>query len=576
MIGMWSNQTLLAMDGLILVSFWKPLVLLATLCGWAWIVSNVYDKHAARFFLPRENWNLAHLCVGLVAVVVGFGLPIAEPWAFFVSWPAMTLLLIGSLAAYAIAANRDERVPENFKIGLRMLSEMQKKREAKKAVKSLAVVKLAIRGMDKQLVQPPQAETPEYEVRAAAEDVYIKAMLARASQVDLTPGKDQTYLPVWLVDGVKSQGEATPAAMAVKIMDFWKSCAKLDVNDRRRKLTGDLVVEKDGAKHKVRLTSIGVTGGMRLTMLFDPDIAVKRAATDLGLLNEKEPLNQLETLRAIVADEKRGVVVLAGLPDGGRTTTMYTIAAMHDAYTQSVQTVEFEPQLQLEGVRHQAFDAQAEGADFGTMVRSMLRRDPDVLAVAEVPDANTAKEIAKSDNDRTRVYACVRSESAVAAVEGYVRAVGDNALAAKGLRGVVAGRLLRRLCPNCKVEYAPAPELVKKLTGGEAKVERLYKKGGQVLIKNKPEVCPTCGGGGYLGQEGIFEVFPIGDEERELIAAGNFPGLKAAFRKRGMPSIAQAAIRKALMGITSVEEVQRATTGPAPAAQGAAAAPAKA
>jgi len=144
MIGMWSNQTLLAMDGLILVSFWKPLVLLATLCGWAWIVSNVYDKHAARFFLPRENWNLAHLCVGLVAVVVGFGLPIAEPWAFFVSWPAMTLLLIGSLAAYAIAANRDERVPENFKIGLRMLSEMQKKREAKKAVKSLAVVKLAI------------------------------------------------------------------------------------------------------------------------------------------------------------------------------------------------------------------------------------------------------------------------------------------------------------------------------------------------------------------------------------------------------------------------------------------------
>jgi type II secretory ATPase GspE/PulE/Tfp pilus assembly ATPase PilB-like protein len=337
-----------------------------------------------------------------------------------------------------------------------------------------------------------------------------------------------------------------------------------------------LVVEKDGVKHKVRLTSIGITGGMRLTMLFDPDIAVKRAATDLGLLSEKEPLNQLETLRAIIADEKRGVVVLAGLPDGGRTTTMYTIAAMHDAYTQSVQTVEFEPQLQLEGVRHQAFDAQAEGADFGTMVRSMLRRDPDVLAVAEVPDANTAKEIAKSDTERTRVYACVRSDNAVAAVEGYVRAVGDNALAAKGLRGAVAGRLLRRLCPNCKVEYAPAPDLVKKLTGGETKVERLFKKGGQVLIKNKPEVCPTCGGVGYLGQEGIFEVFPIDDEERELIATGNFPGLKAAFRKRGMPSIAQAAIRKALTGVTSVEEVQRATTGPAPAAQGAAAAPAKA
>ena len=87
----------------------------------------------------------------------------------------------------------------------------------------------------------------------------------------------------------------------------------------------------------------------------------------------------------------------------------------------------------------------------------------------------------------------------------------------------------------------------------------LYKKGGQVLIKNKPEICPVCSGNGYAGQVGVFEVYRFGDEERDAIKHGDLNALRAALRKRGLPSLQQAALRAAVEGVTSVEEVLRVT-----------------
>src|SRR5262249_37380021 len=123
-----------------------------------------------------------------------------------------------------------------------------------------------------------------------------------------------------------------------------------------------------------------------------------------------------------------------------------------------------------------------------------------------------------------------------------------------------------KLCINCRVGYQPSADMLKKLGVPADKPRQLFKKGGQVLIKNKPEVCPVCRGIGYIGQEGIFEVYSMGKAERELIRAGNWQGLRAEFRKRGLPTVQQAALKKALDGVTSVEELLRVTQEPAGAA----------
>ncbi len=566
-----------ASDPMFLVSFWKPVVPLVIFGAWAWVISVVYDKHAGRFFLPREKWNLFHMIMGLVAIAAAYLMPIAGFAGFLAGLGAMIVILVIDLVVYAVQANKDERVPEQFRIGFNVLSNMAEKREAKKVAKTQGQAKLAIKGPNEKgqptvLVPVPEAESPEFAVRTAAEDVYLKAMVNRAAQVDVVPsGKDQTYSVSYLVDGLRVAGETLPAQNAMRIMDFWKAAGKLDVNDRRRKLTSDIVIEQGTMKRKVRVSSIGVSGGMRLTMLFDPEASVLRKPGELGLL-EAQSVEMRELVNQTVAknaDDKpiRGLVLLGGQPDSGRTTTLLSVLQMHDAYTQSVQTLEMELQGTIEGVRHTAFDAQADGPDFATTVRSMLRRDPDVLGVAEMPDAETAQVCAKNDHDRTRIYLGVRADAAMEAVEKYVQAVGDPVLASKGLRGVLVGKLVRKLCTNCKVGYPPAPDMLKKMGLGDVKVQQLFKKGGQVLIKNKPEVCPTCGGVGYLGQEGVFEVFMLDDEARDAIAQNNMPAVKAALKKRGLPTLQQAAVRKAVAGITSVEEMQRvfAAAKPAPA-----------
>jgi type IV pilus assembly protein PilB len=560
----------LAAEGFILMSLWKPLLILLPFVPWGHVVSRVLDKHAARFFLNRDMWNMVHLVAGLLAVMAVLMPYTKSEASFWIGWGIMIVILVADVVVFALVVNKDERVPEEHHLRLDF-SSLQEKREAKAAAKLQGKVELVLKGPDKVAVAAPNVDTPEFGLRVAAEGVYIKAASVRATQIDVAPtGKEGVYAISSLVDGVRTPPEALPAAEAVKIIDFWKSIAKMDVADRRKKQVADIAVERGDSRKKVRLTTIGGQGGPRLTLLMEPEAQVRRKPADLGLL---EP--QMTELKKIIEDA-HGVVLLGAPLDGGRTTSLYTIVKMHDAYTKNVQTIEIDVQDALEGVRQNKFDPQADGAEFSTLTRTIMRRDPDVVAIAELPDAATAKEIARIDQERTRTYVSLKADNALQTMQTWMKAVGDLDAASKCLRGAVAQKLLRKLCMNCRVAYQPSPEMVKKLGLPPDKIKQLFKKGGQVLIKNKPEVCPVCGGGGYLGQDGVFEVFPINDAARAMLKAGDWNGLKVEFRKHGYPTIQQAALRKAIDGVTSVEEVLRITgEGPAPGQAAAAQAAAK-
>ncbi len=549
---------------LTLVSWWKPLVLLLPVIPWAWLVSNVFDKHAARFYLPREQWNAGHLAAGLVAILAAFLMPVPGAAGFWAGLGAMILILGADVAVFVMVTNRDERVPEQHRLKLDF-SKFGEARQAKAAAKKQGKVELVVKQPDKVLVAAPAMDTPEFEVRIAAEALVIRALDARAAQVELGPtgGKDGAYGAVMVIDGVAQRGETMPGPAAAKVIDFWKNAAKLDLNDRRKKQQDDATVERAAKTVKVRVSSIGSAAGQKLTLLFNPEQAVRRKTEDLGLLE-----SQLEELRKITSTTE-GVVLLAGQPDGGRTTAFYSVLKLHDAYTQNIQTVELEPQDSLEGIRQNKWDPQAEGPDFSTLTRSILRRDPDIVALAELPDQATAKEIVRADQTRTRCYVALRADGALQAILAWVKMVGEQGPAAECLRGVVAHKLIRKLCTNCRVPYVPSPDMLKKLGLPADKVKQLFKKGGQVIIKKDPETCPVCQGIGYVGLDGLYEVYALGEAERELIKAGNMNGLRAELRKKQLPTIAQVALRKAVDGTTSVEEVGRVTAEGQPPSGGA-------
>jgi len=534
-------------DPVFLVSFWKPVVVVATLIGWAWIVATIYDKDAQRFFLRRRAWNLGHMAAGVVGVAAALLSP-----TFWIGWPAMLLILGLDLGAYAWARNASDRVPENAKWSLN-LERMKEQRAARAEAKKARDVSMTFRG-PKGPIGAPAKDSPEHPIRVAAEEILAGAMELRASRVEMQPKGDQTHAVSYVVDGVKARADSAPTQQAMAVMDLFKAASGLDVEDRRRRQRGEMEIERaGGGRRTLRVTTMGGSSGVRMTIVFDPAEQVRKNIDELGLLDP-----QKKEVEALI-QEGAGAVLVAAPPQNGRTTTLYALVRAHDAYTSNVQTVELEPEDSIEGVRHNVFDPMSANAEYSTLVRSILRRDPDVLAIAELPDAATAGEVAKADHERTRTYVGLKADSALAATQTFMKAVGEAGAAGGALHGVIAQRLVRRLCVNCRVEYAPSAELLKKLGVSPEKVKKLYKKGGQVLIKNKPETCPVCGGSGFFGQEGVFEIFRLGDEERGLLRSGDLMGLRNALRKKRLPSIHEAAIHKVAAGVTSVEEVARVT-----------------
>lgn len=559
----FGETSLLVASALTLVSWWKPILLLAPFTAWAWVISTIFDKDAQRWFFKRRVWNLGHLLVGFGAVAVGLLTPI-----FWIGLPLVIVILVADLGVYYALRNKDERVPAHQHWSLSVSDMLSKSREAGKDSKSARVkgIELTVRGPSG-VIKAPEKETPEWDIRVAADSLLARVIDGRGSRFEIAPVDQQNYAFAFTVDGVLQTPEKLPAPQAVAIIDFVKRAAGLDLEDRRRKQTGDFKVTRTNVDHTLRVTTQGGSGGVRVLGLLNPESQVQRTIDQLGLLP-----GQLDDMKGMI-DEGKGVVLLAAPGQQGRTTTLYALLRSLDAYTSNIQTLELQPQAYIEGVRHNVFDPAADGAEYATTLRSILRRDPDAVGTGETPDAETAKEAARADHERTRVFLSMKAENALQALQMYVKAVGDMQTAAEGLHGLVAQRLVRRLCPNCKTAYQPAPDMLRKLGLPADKVKQLHRKGGQVLIKNKPEVCPMCAGVGYLEQEGVFEVHPLGREEREMIASGDMSSLKASFRKKRQPSIQEAALRKAVEGVTSVEEVVRVTAGksgqagkPAPAA----------
>lgn len=549
-------------EALMLMSWWKPILLLIPFIPWAIIVSRILDKHAARWFLPRTAWNVGHITAALVALLVAVLLPIPAAAAIWVALGIVLVILVADILIFAMVTNKDERVPAEFRLTLD-LSKYREAQAKKAANKKAGQVELVMRAADKTTLAVPETESPEFQVRLAAEQALIDGMEARAAQIEFAPtGKDNAYAVIYVVDGVRQQAASLPGADALKIMDVWKAGAKLDVADRRRKQTADMTIDRGDTRKKIRVYSIGSQAGMKVTLSIEPAAQVKRKLTELGMF---EP--QLKEVQDLIT-LGQGIVIITGPQDGGRTTTMYAVVRAHDAYTKNVNTLELEIQDEIEGVRQNVFDPHSESGEYSTTARSLIRRDPDVLALAEVPDPATAKEAAKADGERARIYLCMRSDSAMQAIQSYIQAVGDVDLALKHLKGAISHRLVRTLCTNCRVPYQPPPEMLKKMGLPADRVKQLFKKGGQVLIKNKPDVCPMCKGSGYYGQTGIFEVITLNDADRAMIRAGDFNGVRAELRKRNVLTLQQAALRRAIEGATSVEEVGRMSEQQTPAPVG--------
>ena len=530
----------------VLVSFIKPILGLAVFIFYMRLISTKLEPDIRFFHFNVAGWNGGFLAAGFASIVALVFIPI-----FWVGFPVMLLVMLTPLLIYW--KFRNDNVPEErqFALNSETFSARSDARKARKTQRDATAVFLTSKGAE---LTVPGAEEPLRAVHIAAEDLLLPAIEARATRVELA-ATTKGGTAVQIVDGVRYKRDPMPKESAMAIIDYLKQAADVDVDDRRKLQRARFGVRMETTNVVIDLTTSGSSQALVLRLDFDRDAQLKHDFADLGFVK-----SQTEFLEAFHETKGRhGVILIASAPGQGLTSTLYGLLTAHDAYTTNIKTLERDIQRQIEGVDHAEFDPNRPEMDFPTQIRSIMRRGPDIVMVSDLQDPATATILAKGGSDGPLLLVGVPTKDGIAgAITEWFRGVGDLKDAASPLKAVLTGRVIRKLCPECRQPFTPSAEDLKKLGIPAGKQVELYRASGHVQVKNKIEECPVCRGTGFFGTTGVFEVMQVDRESRKMLAGGDLRGAHVyARRTLRMLSMQEAALLKAREGITSLDEVGR-------------------
>lgn len=526
-----------------LMSIAKPILVLAVLGPWAWLVGSL-DKDAAYYYLKRSEWSFAHIGAGIIGFAVILMLPI-----FWVGLPLGVMILLGEVAGYIVYRNK--QVPEKDRWSgvdiWKNIVASQKKKTAERAKK-----KASIKLLDKseQLLDIPHGDDPRTEAFELFEEMLLFAVPRGSDLLEMSVDAEKSGF-IARIDGIRYKQKAPAQELSVQLIDYLKEHAGMDTTDRRRKQSGRMWVEVEGyGKHTLVLTTAGSTRQLTLSIEIDPDGRLDIPLKHLGLLApQKQQIDELLATKGLV-------VLFASPPRTGTTTAMYAFLQKHDPYTSSVMTFEKQTAFELEGVSHNEHPEGASNEQIMTQFASLLRTEPDAMMISGLINTDMAQMVAQYAEE-TRFYVPMPAKDTTSALKLWIKVVGDQKLAAKSLGAIISQRLVRRLCHTCRAPYMPDAAALKKLNVPKSSVGQLYKASGKVIVKETEEPCPDCHGLGYRGRIGVYEVMIIDQEARNCIASGEGEKLRAHLRKHRMVYLQEAALAKVVEGISDIKEVTR-------------------
>lgn len=526
------------------VSILKIVPILLLLLIWARVLTWI-DKDAVVAHLPREAMNTGIFAAGLV----GFGLFFALP-NFWVALGVLVGVLLVSVGTYLGWRQRVVGLAD-LKAELGGFARGMVKREKKTKVAAGQVVLQMKSGT---VLAPPEgSDDPDAIGYETSQMLLTDPLKKNAERIEVRPSAGGAVVQ-FVVDGVAYNAATLDAASAAAAITYLKKAAALDTEDRRKPQSDSIRASLAGKRHEVEIATAGTTAGESLRISVDPKKRHELKLAALGLLPD-----QLALVGQVTTGEPG--IVLIGTPRAqGLTTLLYSILRTHDAFLNHIQTIERGQREDLEGITQTPLPPTATAADEMKQVEWVCSQQPDTVMVDEVVNPASAAELVRFAGEGKRVYVGMRVANTFEALTNWRRLVGDDAAAAASLRLIMVGRVMRRLCNACKVGYAPDPETLRKLNMDPAKVSTLYQARAQPLRDNRgnPVPCEFCQELRYKGRFGIYELFAVNDDERQVIAAGAAPNqLKTVFRKQRGLYMQEVALMQVEAGETSVQEVLR-------------------
>lgn len=398
-------------------------------------------------------------------------------------------------------------------------------------------------------------------------DTLIKhAILQSASDIHIEPDEKEVRVR-YRIDGVLHEAMTLPKQVLAGLIARIKVLSSLKLDEHRLPQDGRFKIEKDGYKISFRVSILPVFEGEKIVMRLLDESSKGLTLEKMGLAGD--------ALEAVHRQIRRpnGMILVTGPTGSGKTTTLYTVMDILNTPEVNISTVEDPVEYRMPRVNQTQTNAKI-GMTFAAALRSLLRQDPDIIMVGEIRDGETMQIAIEAAMTGHLVLSTLHTNSAAGAIPRFIDMGAEPFMIASTANVVVAQRLVRKLCQECKTAYKLNEKEIEALSAAfdTEEIMQALKKSQQLkgLIdeksswKNitlyKPKGCEQCHNEGYKGRSGIYEVLEVSEEIARLISEkASADEIEKEAKKRGMNTMSEDGFIKAVQGITSIEEILRVT-----------------
>ncbi len=381
-------------------------------------------------------------------------------------------------------------------------------------------------------------------VRKLINMVLLMAIRDRASDIHLEPFEDEFRMR-YRADGVMMELVPPPRHLAAAISSRVKVMANLDIAERRVPQDGRIELTVGGNPVDLRVSVLPTMFGEAIVMRI-----LDRSVVKLDLNNIGMPPQVLSKFKLLI-EKPHGIVLVTGPTGSGKTTTLYSALNMLNTIDTKIITSEDPIEYDIDGIVQAPVNADI-GVTFASILRAVLRQDPDIILVGEIRDFETAQIAVQSSLTGHLVFSTLHTNDAPSSITRMMDMGVPPFLLTATVEGILAQRLVRKICANCRQPYQPSNELLMELglTPDKVRGKNVYQGRG----------CEKCNNTGFKGRCGVFELFEIDDEIRQMILDGaTREMLAAAGKKNGMMTLREAGLNAIFEGTTTIEEIVRET-----------------
>ena len=371
--------------------------------------------------------------------------------------------------------------------------------------------------------------------------IIMRAIKEKASDIHIEP--DENVLRTrFRIDGMLQEVMALPKSFEAAAISRCKVMAELDIAEKRIPQDGRIKLQLQGRNVDLRVSTYPTLRGEKVVMRILDKSRVLFGLKDLGL-----PDDTLKKFSKLII-KPNGIILVTGPTGSGKTSTLYAALQKIKDPSINIVTIEDPVEYQLSNVNQGQINVKA-GFTFAGGLRSILRQDPDVIMVGEIRDHSTAEIAIRAALTGHLVFSTLHTNDSAGAMTRLIDMGVEPFLVASSIIGVMAQRLVRTICPDCKEEYTPSPALIKR--------SKLLYQGGKTKVY-KGKGCLKCNQTGYKGRTTVTELLSPNERIKELIIAKSATSvIKNESMKQGMRTLRQDGLGKVLRGVTTLDEVIR-------------------